>query len=67
MQIYGCFSNVVDYVRMLEEKYNLPFTLGNNQKKGYHIILNINRQEMKTFKKCDLPDEFVEVMQFVFR
>ncbi|CAH1101190.1 unnamed protein product [Psylliodes chrysocephalus] len=54
-------NDMKDYVRMLEEKYNLPFTLGNNQKKGYHIILNINRQEMKTFKKCDLPDEFVEI------
>ncbi|GJQ80916.1 hypothetical protein Trydic_g4733 [Trypoxylus dichotomus] len=50
-----------EYVRQLRDKYNLPLTLSNNYKKGYHIILQLNAQTKKTFKKSELPQEFVQV------
>ncbi|XP_022916222.2 mutS protein homolog 4-like [Onthophagus taurus] len=50
-----------EYVKELAGKYNLPLTLSNNCKKGYHIVLALNQQTKKSFKKSDLPPEFIQV------
>ncbi|KRT78272.1 hypothetical protein AMK59_8507, partial [Oryctes borbonicus] len=50
-----------EYVHQLKHKYNLPLTLSNNYKKGYHIVLQLNAQTKKTFKKSELPQEFIQV------
>ncbi|XP_056640298.1 uncharacterized protein LOC130447479 [Diorhabda sublineata] len=54
-------NDMKEYIEELAEKYNLPLTSGNNQKKGYHIILNIPKSQRKSIKKSDLPDEFIEI------
>ncbi|KAJ8916137.1 hypothetical protein NQ315_004504 [Exocentrus adspersus] len=50
-----------EYVKRLAEKYDLTLTLGNNQTKGHHIVLNLNQKQKRYMKKSDLPDEFIEV------
>ncbi|KAK4879853.1 hypothetical protein RN001_007999 [Aquatica leii] len=50
-----------EYVKELGEKYSLSLTLNNTQQKGYHIVLTLNAHQKKTLKKCDLPDEFIQV------
>ncbi|CAG9812751.1 unnamed protein product [Phaedon cochleariae] len=54
-------NDLKEYVKSLAEKYDLSLTLGNNQTKGYHIVLSLSKTQKKTFKKSDLPDEFIEV------
>ncbi|XP_072381158.1 uncharacterized protein [Diabrotica undecimpunctata] len=54
-------NDMKDYVEGLSDKYNLPLTLGNNQKKGYHIVLNLNKSKRKDLKNSDLPKEFIEI------
>ncbi|CAG9831152.1 unnamed protein product [Diabrotica balteata] len=54
-------NDMKDYVEELSDKYNLPLTLGNNQKKGYHIVLNLNKSKRKDLKNSDLPNEFIEI------
>uniref|UniRef100_A0A6P7F7L9 Uncharacterized protein LOC114325556 n=1 Tax=Diabrotica virgifera virgifera TaxID=50390 RepID=A0A6P7F7L9_DIAVI len=54
-------NDMKDYVEGLSDKYNIPLTLGNNQKKGYHIVLNLNKSNMKNMKNSDLPNEFIEI------
>ncbi|KAJ8975294.1 hypothetical protein NQ317_011635 [Molorchus minor] len=50
-----------EYVKGLAEKHDLPLTLGNNQSKGHHIVLNLNQQQKRYMKKSDLPTEFIHV------
>ncbi|KAK9744780.1 MutS domain V [Popillia japonica] len=50
-----------EYVNQLRDKYNLPLTLNNNSRKGYHISLQLNAYTKKSFKKSELPNEFIQV------
>ncbi|XP_015838166.1 mutS protein homolog 4 isoform X2 [Tribolium castaneum] len=54
-------NDMTEYVKHLSNKYDLPLTLGNNNTKGYHIVFKLNSQQKRTFKKSDLPDEFIQV------
>lgn len=53
-----------DYVKQLSLKYNLSLSIGNNNTKGYHIVLKLNNNQKRTFKKSDLPREFIQVCYF---
>ncbi|RZC37285.1 mutS protein -like 4-like [Asbolus verrucosus] len=55
-------NDMTEYVKYLGNKYNLPLTLGNNNTKGYHIVLKLNNQQKRFFKKTDLPPEFIQLL-----
>ncbi|XP_044253002.1 mutS protein homolog 4-like isoform X2 [Tribolium madens] len=54
-------NDMTEYVKHLANKYDLPLTLGFNNTKGYHIVFKLNSQQKRTFKKSDLPEEFIQV------
>ncbi|XP_074040955.1 uncharacterized protein isoform X2 [Leptinotarsa decemlineata] len=54
-------NDMKEYVKTLAEKYDLAFTLGNNQTKGPHIILYLNSIQRKGWKKSCIPEEFIEI------
>ncbi|XP_066248399.1 uncharacterized protein [Euwallacea similis] len=49
-----------EYVHKLGQKYDLPLTLANNNKKGFHIVMHLKRGK-KRMKRSDLPQEFIQV------
>ncbi|XP_030764155.1 uncharacterized protein LOC115888541 [Sitophilus oryzae] len=49
------------YVKSLGEKHNLPLILSNNNKKGYHMVLPLNKNQKQFLKSSKLPDEFIQV------
>lgn len=59
------YSELLDemraYVETLEEKYGLPLTLSNNNKKGFHMVMALTPQQKRTLKKSDLPEEFTQI------
>lgn len=46
---------------MLANKYNLSLTLGNNNTKGYHIVLKLTNQQKRFMKPSELASEFIQV------
>ncbi|CAH1129253.1 unnamed protein product [Ceutorhynchus assimilis] len=52
-----------EYIKNLSTKYDLPLTLSNNNKKGYHIVLSLNQNQRKHMKSSDLPEEFIQVFR----
>lgn len=61
MKVINIDFNFAEYVNQLRDKYNLPLTLNNNSRKGYHISLQLNAYTKKSFKKSELPNEFIQV------
>lgn len=51
-------------MQKLGEKHGMQLKLQNNNKKSYHIIYNLNSYQRRTFKKSDLPHEFIYVHTF---
>ncbi|XP_076262167.1 uncharacterized protein LOC143197513 [Rhynchophorus ferrugineus] len=49
------------YVKSLADKYDLPLMLANNNKKGYHIVLSLNKIQKKSMRASALPEEFIQV------
>lgn len=58
---YFLYIFFLEYVKSLADKYGLPLTLHNNHTKGYHIVMTIPGNRKRTFKKSELPEEFVQV------
>ncbi|XP_050297732.1 uncharacterized protein LOC126737078 isoform X2 [Anthonomus grandis grandis] len=52
-----------EYTKRLSQKYDLPLTLANNYKKGYHICLTLNQNQRNHMKKSDLPKEFIQIFR----
>ncbi|CAH0563731.1 unnamed protein product [Brassicogethes aeneus] len=52
-----------EYVKSLAEKYDLPLTLANNNAKGYHIVLTLNKNQRRFMKTSDIPEEFIQVFR----
>lgn len=59
------YSEILDemreYVAELGRKYGMCLTLGNNNKKGFHMVLAMTPQQRRTLKKSDLPQEFTQI------
>lgn len=50
-----------DHVKSLSEKHFLTLTLNNTTKKGYHMVMQISKNQRMAFKKSSLPPEFIQV------
>lgn len=59
------YSEILDemreYVGELGRKYGMNLTLGNNNKKGFHVVYALTPQQKRTLKKSDLPQEFTQI------
>lgn len=42
-------------------KHNLSLSLGNNVKKGYHMVLTMTAHQRRTLREAELPAEFIQV------
>ncbi|KAL1494353.1 hypothetical protein ABEB36_009965 [Hypothenemus hampei] len=52
-----------EYTKKLAQKYDLPLSLANNNKKGYHITMPLNQNQKRFMKSSDLPSEFFQVFR----
>ncbi|XP_017770961.1 PREDICTED: mutS protein homolog 4-like [Nicrophorus vespilloides] len=56
-------NSMNEYVQELAREHNLNLKLVENTKKGYHIVLPLDKREMRASKMPILPKEFIQVQR----